>query len=446
MLSQLVPNNIPAQSILAQDDKGRTLRYGQLPGLTREWQTRLPGRRVVLLLCANTVPHLAAYAGLHGAGHVLILLPSATADSTLADLRERYQAEAVVRTDAHGDMQIQHLTAAAGQLHSDLSICLSTSGSTGSPKLVRFSGDRLAANAQAIRQYLAIGPDEVAMAHLPFEYSFGLSVLHSHVAAGARVLLSEHTVMQKPFWTRLSEATSLAGVPFHFDMLLRMRLERMDLPHLRTLTQAGGHMAPDVVARVHALSSQRGWQFHLMYGQTEAGPRIGWLPHDLVPQWPGCIGQGIPGVQLSLQEGELVVQSPSIMMGYAMNRADLALGDELNGLLLTGDLAEQAAPGIYRITGRKSRFLKLQGNRVGLQDVETRLQAAGHTVHAVGQDNQLVLCTTATDTEAVRQAALQLFSFPPRALRVLAVADIARKPNGKVDYTALARLVEQEMS
>jgi long-chain acyl-CoA synthetase len=443
MLSHLAPLNTPAERILAQDDAGRVLRYGDLPALTAQWQASLPGRRVVLLLCGNTVPHLAAYAGLHGAGHVLILLPATTAESTLADLRQRYQAEAVVRADASGGMQITQLQVSAGELHPDLSICLSTSGSTGSPKLVRFSHEQLVANACAIRNYLAIGSDEVAMAHLPFEYSFGLSVLHSHVAAGARVLLSEHSIMQKSFWTRLSEATSLSGVPFHYEMLWRMRIDRMDLPRLRTLTQAGGHMAPELVAKVHALASQRGWQFHLMYGQTEAGPRIGWLSHALVAQWPGCIGQAIPGVQLSLQDGELVVQSPSVMLGYALNRAELALGDDMGGRLHTGDLAEEAAPGIYRITGRKSRFLKLQGNRVSLQDVEERLQIAGHAVHALGQDNQLLLCTTDTDTDDVRQSALALFSFPPRSLKVQRVAEMPRTPNGKIDYPALARMANE---
>lgn len=444
MLSYLAPLHTPAERILAQDDAGRVLRYGDLPVLTAQWQTNLPGRRVVLLLCGNTVPHLAAYAGLHGAGHVLILLPAATADSTLADLYQRYQAEAIVRADTSGEMQITQLRSAAGGLHPELSICLSTSGSTGSPKLVRFSQERLASNARAIRDYLAIGQGEVAMAHLPFEYSFGLSVLHSHVAAGARVLLSEHTIMQKPFWTRLSEATSLPGVPFHYEMLWRMRIDRMDLPRLRTLTQAGGHMPTELVAKVHALASQRGWQFHLMYGQTEAGPRIGWLSHAMVMQWPGCIGQAIPGVQLSLQDGELVVHSPSVMLGYALNRADLALGDEMGGQLHTGDLAEELASGIYRITGRKSRFLKLQGNRVSLQAVEDRLQTVGHVVHALGQDNQLLLCTTAKDTDGVRRAAVDLFSFPTRSLQVHRVDEIPRTTNGKIDYPALARMADQE--
>lgn len=444
MLNLLAPPGTEPTRILAEDDTGRVLRYGDLAWLGAEWQARLPGRRLVLLTCANTVPHLAAYTGLRAAGHVVVLLPGSIAQSTLDDLAETYRAEALVRADETGDISLTELRPAEGGLHHDLGVCLSTSGSTGSPKLVRYSDDRLAANAHSIRSYLQIGADDVAMAHLPFEYSFGLSVVHSHVAAGARLLLSDHSVMQKPFWQRLAQATSIAGVPFHFEMLLRMRLESSDLPALRVLTQAGGHLPPPLVAQVHDIAERRGWKFHVMYGQTEAGPRISWLPHDLLTRWPGCIGQAIPGVTIRLEEGELVVESPSIMMGYALGRDDLARGDDMRGRLVTGDLAEEAGPGIFRITGRKSRFLKIQGNRVSLQDIETRLFEAGHEVHCVGRDDLLVLCTTDPDTETIRQAAVMLFSFPARSLNVKGLPDIPRRANGKIDYAALTRIALEE--
>jgi long-chain acyl-CoA synthetase len=267
-----------------------------------------------------------------------------------------------------------------------------------------------------------------------------LSVVHSHVLAGAKLLLSDHTVMQKPFWERLRGATSLPGVPFHYEMLLRMRLERADLPQMRVLTQAGGHLPQVLVEKVHAIARARGWKFHVMYGQTEAGPRISWLPHDEVPDWPGCIGRAIPGVRLSLAEGELIVESPSVAMGHAENRDDLARGDDLGGRLVTGDLAEEAAPGLYRITGRRSRFLKLQGNRVGLQDVEERLHAAGFEVHCTGTEDDLRICIEDGDPEAVRRAAVDLFSFPARSVTVRRLAGIPRRANGKVDYPELLRL------
>ena len=444
MLTRFVPADLATDHILAEDDQGRLLRAGDLAEQMAQWKARLPGRRLVLLLARNDVPHLAAYAGLHAAGHAIVLLPGGIARAALDALIGRYQPEAILRADAQGLPRLQELGPERGGLHPDLSVCLATSGSTGSPKLVRFSDSQLIANARAIRDYLQIGSQDVAMAHLPFEYSFGLSVVHSHVLAGARLLMSDHTVMQKPFWERLHAATSLPGVPFHYEMLLRMRLERADLPRLQVLTQAGGHLTQPLVEKVHAIARARGWKFHIMYGQTEAGPRISWLPHDEVSDWLGCIGRAIPGVSLSLAEGELVVESPSVAMGHAENRIDLARGDDLGGRLVTGDMAEEVAPGLYRITGRKSRFLKLQGNRVGLQDVEDRLAAAGFEVHCTGTEDNLRICIETGDPEELRRAAIRLFSFPARSVNVRRLPAIPRRANGKVDYPELLRLAMED--
>lgn len=442
MFSKLVPSWIEKDRVLAEDDAGRVFLYGDILKAKEDWANKISGRRLVVLLCANTIPHLAAYIGLNGAGHVVILLPSAITQSALANIVEIYRVEVIVRSSASGDIEVETLRPPEHNLYEELSICLATSGSTGSPKLVRFSNERLAVNAKSICQYLEINAQDIAIVHLPFEYSYGLSVIHSHIVAGAKLLLTETSVMQKRFWERFLTATSFAGVPFHFEMLLRMRLETVSLPNLRTLTQAGGHMSSTHVEKIHAIAERRGWKFHVMYGQTEAGPRISWLRHDLVGVWPDSIGESIPGVTISLVDDELVVDSPSIMMGYAMSRSDLGLGDETLGRLFTGDIAEEIGSGVYRITGRKSRFLKLQGNRVSLQEIESRLyEAGGWEVHCVGQDDNLVICTTSFNIEDVRQTAIQLFSFSPRAIRVVKVLTIPRNTHGKVNYPELSRIV-----
>lgn len=439
MLAALIPQAIAPQTLLAKDDSGAVLHYGDLSDLRAEWAGRVPGRRLVALLCANTVPMLGAYIGLQAAGHVVILLSAKIAPAALNDLITRYGIEAVVRPEG-----TTLLAEPAGGLHPDLSICLSTSGSTGSPKLVRFTAVQLAANARSIADYLALTSDEKPLAHLPFEYSFGLSVLHSHMAVGATLLLTEQSVMQKPFWERLREATSIAGVPFHFEMLLRMRLARADLPNLRTLTQAGGKLGPREAQTLYDMAHEKGWRFHIMYGQTEAAPRISWLPFDRMLGHFDCIGQPIPGVTLDISaDGDLVVTSPAIMMGYAEGRSDLALGDVMGGVLHTGDLAERVGD-LYRITGRKSRFIKLQGNRVSLGDVEARLQSVGHTVCCAGRDDALVIFTENPDTETLRQTAIAQFSFPARSLSVRHLPSFPRRSNDKIDFGALQALSQEE--
>ena len=219
MLAALMPKDVAPDVLLATDDAGEKLYYGDLPELAATWGERLPGRRLVALFCSNTVPSLRAYIGLQAAGHVVVLQSAKMSEQARSALIARYGYEASVDGD-----KCEILADPADNLHPDLSVCLSTSGSTGSPKLVRFSAKQLRANAEAIAQYLELSSEDAPLAHLPFEYSYGLSVLHSHMTVGATCLLTEHSVMQKPFWERLSQATSFSGVPFHFEMLLRMRL------------------------------------------------------------------------------------------------------------------------------------------------------------------------------------------------------------------------------
>lgn len=429
----LLPDRAP-DAPLAIDDAGQRLHYGDLDDLGAHWRAALPPRSLVVLQGRNRVDHLAAFLGLMLAGHVPVPVSKGLPGPVLTDLAERFGANALV-TDADGP-QLRLLADTPPALHPDLALCLSTSGSTGSPKLVRLSAEALAANARAIAHYLGLTEDERPLAHLPLEYSFGLSVVTSHLAAGACVRLTDESVMARPFWAALADCTSLAGVPFHYEMLARLRLDRQDLPKLRTLTQAGGKLSVDLVRHFHALAEARGWRFHIMYGQTEAGPRIAWLPHEQVSRHPDAIGGPIPGVALRLEEGELVVESPAIMMGYAETAADLARADDIGGLLRTGDLAEEVSPGLYRITGRKSRFIKLQGNRVGLADVETALQAAGFEAWCVGRDDRLFIATPA-DPDKVRAAALDRFAFPARSVTIRQIAEPPRRDNGKLDYARL---------
>jgi long-chain acyl-CoA synthetase len=439
----LFPENMPANRVLAKDDRNAQLTYGEAAALGEVWHHALPGRSLVILLCRNEVPHLAAYLGLMAAGHVPVLVSDKIAQDALDGIAQTHDVDALV-TIPPGETTPQITVRGGtqgGPLHPELALCLSTSGSTGSPKLVRLSSTALEANARAIADYLDLDEKERPLAHLPFEYSFGLSVVHSHIVAGATLRLTTRSVMEKPFWTALADATSLSGVPFHFEMLTRMRIERAHLPHLRCLTQAGGKLPTDQVLKFHALAEERGWRFHVMYGQTEAGPRIAWLPHEHIPEHPDAIGKPIPGVRLRTEDGELVVNSPSVMLGYAEGRADLARGDEMGGELFTGDMADEPAPGLFRITGRKSRFIKLQGNRVGLSDVEGALARAGHEAWASGRDDLLVLFTT-SEPDAVRAAAVAAFSFPPRSIAVRQISTVPRRDTGKVDYGKLQTMAD----
>lgn len=336
--------------------------------------------------------------------------------------------------------------------HPELALLLSTSGSTGSPKLVRLSHAAIAANARAIADYLGLESADRAITTLPLSYSFGLSILASHLEAGAAVVLTRQTPLERGFWAELDAraVSSLSGVPASFELLHRLGLERRELPSLRMLTQAGGRLRDELLRHFDALARARGWRFYVMYGQTEAAPRISYVPPERLADKIGSIGIAIPGGELSVDpdSGELVYRGPNVMLGYAASRADLVLGDEQGGVLRTGDLARRDADGYFHLIGRARRFVKLAGIRVGLDEIETLLAARfDRAVAATGDDDALLVAVAgvpAVGAEAVRAELQARLRIHPGHVRVLSPAALPLMPTGKIDYAALAAAADAE--
>nr|WP_055506459.1 AMP-binding protein [Nonomuraea pusilla] len=332
---------------------------------------------------ASVLRYLAAW----GARRPVALLDPDLAPGALADLVARFRPAAVFGF-AHAPDGVPPARRDTPEPHPDLAVLLATSGSTGNPKLVRLSRAAVAANAEAIAAALAIGPGDVAPTSLPLHYSYGLSVLNSHLAAGGTVVLTEAGLLERSFWTHLGlhRCTSLAAVPYQYEMLRRLRFDQSEHPALTTLTQAGGRLAPDRVAEFAAKAER----FFVMYGQTEATARIAVLPPERLHDKLGSAGVAIPGGRLEIDGGEVVYHGPNVMMGYAETAADLARGDDLGGVLRTGDLGELDGEGFLRITGRVKRIAKVFGVRVNLDDVERLVRDYGAVAATSGDDRVTV--------------------------------------------------------
>ncbi|MGH3858556.1 AMP-binding protein [Actinokineospora sp.] len=388
-------------------------------------------RRLVLVATANDVDSLVMYlAALHG-GHPVLLT-----GSQVDALTAVYDPD-VVHTAAG---LCERRDGTVHDLHPDLVLLLSTSGSTGSPKLVRLSAANLQANAESIASYLDIRDTDRAATTLPMHYCYGLSVINSNLSRGAALLLSDHSVVDKCFWEsfRAHGGTSLHGVPYTFDLLDRAGFAERDLPTLRYVTQAGGRLAPSQVRRYAALADARGWRFFVMYGQTEATARMAYLPPDLAATRPEAIGVPIPGGSFEIRpDGELVYRGPNVMLGYARTPADLALGATL-GALPTGDLARRASDGLYEVIGRKSRFVKLFGLRVDLDEIEKSLSAASFHAATTGDDATLILALThGQDTAAAVDVVRSRTGLPNHVIDVREYATLPRLATGKLDYAAI---------
>ncbi|AOT57642.1 Long-chain-fatty-acid--CoA ligase [Streptomyces rubrolavendulae] len=436
----------------------RELSYRELAGRVAETAARLgPGRRLVLLRGANTVAALTAHLAALAAGHVVLLVPGDHPESVAA-LTAAYDPDVVVHPEAGGEPRIEERRpGSAHALHPDLALLLSTSGSTGSPKLVRLSYENLQANAESIAAYLGIRDTDRAATTLPMHYCYGLSVIHSNLLRGAGVVLTGLSVADPCFWDlfRRARGTSLAGVPYTFDLLDRVGFADMDLPHLRYVTQAGGRLAPERVAHHARLGRRRGWDLFVMYGQTEATARMAYLPPDLAAEHPGAIGVPVPGGAFRLEPadeaagqgdgvGELVYTGPNVMLGYARTPADLALGRTVDALR-TGDLARRTEDGLYEIVGRRSRFLKILGLRVDPQRIEALLARHGLDALCAGDDDRLVLAVVRADgwdERRIRGRVAAECGLPARAVHVHLLPELPRLANGKPDYPSVRALAQ----
>jgi acyl-CoA synthetase (AMP-forming)/AMP-acid ligase II len=442
------------------------LSYRDVADRVEETATRIgTGRCLVLVEAANELGSLVGYlAALHG-GHVALLANHADAPQ-IAELIDRFDPDVVI--DTAGQVRDRR-TGSRHRLHPDLALLLTTSGSTGTPRLVRLSSAALDANAAAIATYLEITGDDRAALTLPMHYCYGLSVINSNLLAGAGVLLSDASVADPAFWTAMEEqaVTSLHGVPYTFELLDRAGFADMALPHLRYVTQAGGRLAPEQVRRWASVGAQRGWRLFVMYGQTEATARMAYLPPELAAACPSAVGIAIPGGELSIEPvdhdsgdgdgvGELVYRGPNVMLGYADGPADLAEGRTAD-VLRTGDLGRRRPDGLFEIVGRRARFVKPFGIRTDLDRLEHLL--AEHSIEAActGTDARIRVAAHATTTIAstvatadvatrVRTIVTERLALPASVLTVVAVKDLPRGPNGKLDHPAVARLVERRPS
>jgi len=447
--TEKVPSDHPA----LVDARGFTLTWGELTMRVQTLAESIPPRCLVFIFCKNQCDTVMGYLACLKQNAVALMLDADLDDTMVQSLIDTYHPAFLWRED-EGAFSLHATGLTPFPLHDDLALLMTTSGSTGSPKLVRLSQRDLESNATSIANYLAIDAHERGLVSLPLNYVYGLSIVNSHLKAGATLLLTGASVMQREFWqfVRDERANSLAGVPYTWEMLKKLRFMRMDLPDMRTLTQAGGKLAPALVKEYTDFAEQHGKRFVVMYGAAEATSRMAWLAPEFAQRKNGTIGQPVPGGEFILldagggiittpdTEGELVYQGENVALGYAERGSDLALGDTFQGTLHTGDIARVDAEGFYTIVGRKKRFLKIFGNRVGLDDMETLVKSAFPELSCACDGRDDLLCIFITDAafeNTVKQYAAAKSQLHHSAFCVITLDEIPKNAAGKTLYHRL---------
>lgn len=453
-------------------DRNESLTYGQLAEEVENFVSALPQRGFFFTLCENLLGSFVGYVACMNKNIPQVLLDGSKDLELVQRLIAIYQPEYIwmptARVSEIGGETIYTCQEYSLQqmgynepivdksLNPEIQLCLTTSGSTGSPKLVRLSERNLESNAESIAQYLNITENERPITSLPMYYSYGMSVINSHLIKGATILLTDKAVMQREFWSFLKEqkATSIAGVPYTYEMLKRLRFFHMDLPELKIMIQAGGKLNAAFVKEYVDFAEQNNKEFIVMYGQTEAAPRMSYLPFDKAVEKNSSIGIAIPGGQFSVidgdgneitepeVDGELVYKGENVCLGYAEGRGDLLKGDENHGELHTGDIAKFDADGFFYITGRMKRFVKVWGSRTNLDAMEQLVKTVTPNCACGGVDDLITIFVTEEGLEEKIKALLvQKTGFNPRAFAVKVINVIPIKTSGKIDYPELQKLL-----
>lgn len=455
------------------DEYGNKLSYGLLRSKSDEIARAIDQRCMVFCLCRNEIGSILGYVSFINHNIVPVLLNAQMEDELLHKLLDLYQPQFlwVPKKQAYQFKFAEELYETyeyvllktgyhkVYSLYEELALLLTTSGSTGSPKFVRQSYMNVLDNAKSIKQYLELSEVERPITTLPMNYTYGLSIINSHFLAGACILVTDKGIMQKEFWEffKTEKATSFGGVPYTYEMLDHLRFYKMSLPSLRTMTQAGGKLLPELHEKFARYSEEQGKRFVVMYGQCEATARMGYLPPSDAVRKKGSMGIAIPGGKFYLIDangneigeenitGELVYEGKNVTLGYAECGDDLALGDERHGILETGDMAKFDEEGFYYIVGRKKRFLKIFGNRVNLDEVDCLIKAEFDIeVASSGVDDHIyIFILEQKYVECVRKFIIRKTKLPPAAFMVIVLDEIPKSDSGKILYKDLAKYYEK---
>lgn len=428
--------------------------------------SKIPSRSLVILLCQNNYESVFFYLNSINNGVIPILIDAESDISLINHLVSEYKPDFIF-APADKISSYQSYTIDLNfkkfnllkrdipfkmEIYDNLALLLSTSGTTGSPKLVRLSYDNINSNASSISDYLNLNYTEIAISNLPMNYSFGLSIINSHLFVGASVVLTTESITQRRFWElfRKFNVTSFSGVPYTLEILKKFKLLNVDLPSLRKITQAGGKLSNDLIEYFSLFSRQREIDFFVMYGQTEGTARLSYLSPNCTLEKLGSIGKPIPDGKFELEDGngqvitepnipgQLVYYGLNVMLGYSENISDLMRGDENKGKLNTGDIAIFDKDGFYYIVGRIKRFIKIFGNRVNLDEVESLLLNLGIKALCNGIDNSLYVYILDEKNESlVKDFITKTLRIHFSVCKIILIDSIPLSNSGKVQYSKL---------
>ena len=400
--------------IIEDNDK---FTYKEFINLSDKLASKINKRSLVFLITGNNIETLATYVGLIREKSVVVLLEKNIKNEFLEILISKYKPNYIVQpktsTLPNGYKEFFNFkkyiyakkTLNKKILMNDkLALLLTTSGTTGSPKLVRLSYNNYIHNSKDIISSLELKNKSV-ITTLPMNYTYGSSIINTHLISGGKIILNNNSILEKKFWDKFKkyQPNCFYGVPYIFEIIDKLNFKQFYHKNFKFIANAGGKLDERLLKKLINFTEKKEIKFYSMYGQTEASPRMSVLNHKDLKKKFNSIGKAInknyfyiidqkgKEIRCPYTDGELVYKGKNVCMGYSNSLRDLKKEDENNNILFTGDLARYDKDKFFYIVGRIKRIIKIFGVRINLEDVEYFLKKMGFDAKCMINDDKLII-------------------------------------------------------
>ena len=408
-----------SNSIALVDDEIGVLKYKNLSDYIDFSKRKINNKSVILLIADNSAPFVLGYVSLLSCKNVInILVDVSFSDKFIKDTIEKFKPNYVLSPKKKINLIEKYKTIISIYSYAIFEtnynynknldfknfLLLSTSGTTQSPKFVRLSKKNIIDNTKKICASLPIKKSHSTVTTMPLGYSYGLSILNTHLYKCGKIILNNNTILEKTFWNKVKKynINSFGGVPEFYEILKKINFEKYFLKSISYITQAGGKLDDNTAEYLGALCKRNNAKFFIMYGQTEASPRMTILKWPQFFEKKKSIGKPLKDYKIKIinskkkslkinKKGEIVFYGDNVCLGYAKTIKDLKKGDTNKKTLYTGDLGFKDKDGYIYIVGRKSKFIKIYGKRLDLIEIEKFLQEKGIKVRCIIEDKALKL-------------------------------------------------------
>ena len=428
---------------------------------------RLKNKQIILILAKNSKESICCYLSCLLSGNLAMVIDDAINDEFLNKLINLYKPNYIFAENLDPKHKQYKKTNKIGKfafyksktdyqfkINKKIAVLLTTSGSTGTSKLVKLTYENILENTKSIKKFLNINFKDVGITNMPMSYTYGLSVINTHVFSSAKLIVNNYPILNKFFWQTVykHKVTNLNFVPFLCLILKKLKFDNFNLNSLRLITSAGGSLEKSTWTYIAEVSKKKNIVFIPMYGATEATSRMSYLPSKYLFNKLGSIGKTISGGEFKLinkknikinepfKVGEIIYSGKNVFKGYAKNVNNLKNIENFNELK-TGDMGYFDHEGFYFVTGRKDRYVKIFGNRVNLDEIEKILNSKSYETACCHKDEKIILFfLSKIDEEEIKVYLSLKTNLNKNVFEVKNLKEFPKKKNGKIDYEKLKKI------